>query len=243
MTNDLRALVERVRNTCLVLLDLPHTATHIEDFASAGEMMKCVNAVKTLAEALDLIGACGDEGSCINPNHKTARDALASMDTRRVVDWNQHGERRQLPRTPEGLPRRLPGRGGDGVEGQSLKVIIAGSRDIFPSAKEIQAAVNASGYEVTILINGRGRGVDLCAGLWAEEKQIPIEPFPALWRKHGKAAGPIRNEQMACAGDALIAIWDVGAPGKGTPDVCKRVWEKGKPVFIVSPEWCRQAAR
>ena len=32
--------------------------------------------------------------------------------------------------------------------------------------------------------------------------------FDTDWNKHGRAAGPIRNKQMAEYGDALLIIWD-----------------------------------
>lgn len=37
---------------------------------------------------------------------------------------------------------------------------------------------------------------------------VEIEEFPADWEKFGKAAGPVRNAQMADRGDCLFLIWD-----------------------------------
>lgn len=40
-----------------------------------------------------------------------------------------------------------------------------------------------------------------------------ITSFPADWEKHGKAAGPIRNRQMADYADGLLLLWDGKSPG------------------------------
>ena len=38
--------------------------------------------------------------------------------------------------------------------------------------------------------------------------QHAVAYFPADWDKYGKAAGFIRNEQMAQNADALVVFWD-----------------------------------
>lgn len=40
------------------------------------------------------------------------------------------------------------------------------------------------------------------------KEDLQLNTFPADWNKHGRAAGPIRNEEMAQYADALIAFWD-----------------------------------
>ncbi len=42
----------------------------------------------------------------------------------------------------------------------------------------------------------RQPGADSLAGEWARARGIPETPVPAEWEKHGRKAGPIRNEQM-----------------------------------------------
>ncbi len=88
-----------------------------------------------------------------------------------------------------------------------MKTIIAGSRDIT-DYETVRAAVDASGFQISEVVSGRARGADRLGEQWAREYGVPIKGFPADWNKHGKAAGPIRNRQMACYGEALIAIWD-----------------------------------
>ncbi len=58
-------------------------------------------------------------------------------------------------------------------------------------------------------------GADALGERWAKENDIPVKVFPANWDKHGKAAGPIRNKQMAAYGEMLIAFWDGKSSGTG----------------------------
>lgn len=100
-----------------------------------------------------------------------------------------------------------------------MKVIIAGSRNITSFAV-VEAAIKQSGFEITEVVSGRCRGVDLLGEDWAKRNGIPVKPFPADWDKHGKSAGPIRNMQMAEYAEALIAI--PKAHSKGTKDMIRR---------------------
>lgn len=42
---------------------------------------------------------------------------------------------------------------------------------------------------------------------------ITYKIFEANWKEFGKAAGPIRNEQMAKYGTHLLAFWDLKSKG------------------------------
>lgn len=88
-----------------------------------------------------------------------------------------------------------------------MRVIIAGSRTIndYDLLKKV---IKDSEIEITAVISGGARGVDLMGEQWAEENNIPVEAFPANWDKYGRSAGPRRNALMAERADALIAIWD-----------------------------------
>lgn len=98
-----------------------------------------------------------------------------------------------------------------------MKVIIAGSRTFTELDKHlIQEAVDASGFEVTVLISGHHwKGIDKFAEEWAKEKGIPIEPYPAKWSLQGLKAGPIRNAYMASKvqAEACICIHDGSSTG------------------------------
>lgn len=56
--------------------------------------------------------------------------------------------------------------------------------------------------------------------------------FDADWNKHGKAAGPIRNKQMADYADVLILIWD--GKSKGSTNMKANMEALGKPVYEIT---------
>lgn len=124
-----------------------------------------------------------------------------------------------------------------------MKLLIAGSRKIG-SGVLCQKMFDAI-WPLTILV--RKEVVDMvvsggCKGSpdvfgeeWAAQHKIPCQVFPADWDKHGKAAGLIRNRQMAefCGSDGmLIAIWD--GESHGTANMVKEALAIGMDVFGVS---------
>lgn len=94
-------------------------------------------------------------------------------------------------------------------------------------------------YENIRLVSGRARGADTLAERYAEEREIPIQVFPAKWKKYGKAAGPIRNKAMleyAKEGTAVVAaFWD--GQSRGTGNMIKQARAVGAECHIFSYRW------
>lgn len=111
-----------------------------------------------------------------------------------------------------------------------MKVIIAGSRNISDGFPIINAAVLASGFDVTEVVSGTAQGIDRAGEAWAYEMELPVRYFPANWQKDGKSAGYRRNYQMADYADALIAIWD--GKSKGTDHMITTMKAINKPVYV-----------
>lgn len=88
-------------------------------------------------------------------------------------------------------------------------VIIAGSRTINDYSLVLRA-IEKSGFSPTEVVCGGAKGVDTLGARWAKEVGLPIGYFAADWDSHGKAAGPIRNREMAeySVGGGLILVWD-----------------------------------
>jgi hypothetical protein len=110
-----------------------------------------------------------------------------------------------------------------------MKVIIAGSRTIR-EYQWVQDAVQDSGFSITEVVSGGAGGVDRLGERYAFDLDIPLKRFPADWGKHGKAAGPIRNGQMAEYAEALIAIHD--GESRGTADMIRQAEKAGLLVYV-----------
>lgn len=111
-----------------------------------------------------------------------------------------------------------------------MKLVIAGTRDVVMSWPAVDDAARRFGHVSEVLHGGSG-GVDHAAQKWAHARGIKATMYPAHWHEHGKAAGPIRNRQMASAGDVLIAFWD-GA-SRGTLSMITEMVRAGKPVYVM----------
>lgn len=86
---------------------------------------------------------------------------------------------------------------------------------------------------IMTIVHGGAQGADEGADDWARSEGYKVQVFKADWKKHGKAAGPIRNQQMIDVGQPDIVIAFPG--GKGTADMVSRTSAPGVPVIEVSP--------
>lgn len=95
---------------------------------------------------------------------------------------------------------------------------------------DLEAAISECGWKPSVIISGTARGADSLGELWAHKQEIPCERYPADWKRFGKAAGLRRNEQMADAAEALIALWD--GESRGTKHMITTAERKGLRVFV-----------
>ena len=91
------------------------------------------------------------------------------------------------------------------------RVIVAGCRD-FTDYELLKEKCNFylqdKKPENVIIVSGHASGADALGERYAQERGFGLETFSADWKAHGRAAGPIRNAQMASVAHALIAFWD-----------------------------------
>lgn len=104
-------------------------------------------------------------------------------------------------------------------------------------------------YGIDEIIEGCANGADRDAGWpcpvevpevyfhrngWAERRRIAHRHFPADWKRYGKAAGPIRNQQMLDEGkpDMVIAFHENFNDSKGTKNMVEIARKAGIPTLI-----------
>ena len=108
-----------------------------------------------------------------------------------------------------------------------MRVLVCGGRD-FSDYAMMGRILARYQDRIGVIIHGAARGADQLAWRWAVATGIPHEPFPADWNEHGKAAGPIRNQQMLDEGKPDLVIAFPG--GKGTNDMVRRAIDSGVTV-------------
>lgn len=119
---------------------------------------------------------------------------------------------------------------------EDFRVIIAGGRDFNNYALLKNKCDNILAEKATthhiIIVSGAARGADSLGEKYAQEHSYIIKKYPADWNTHGKAAGPIRNAQMANSADALIAFWD--GKSHGTKSMINIARSKGLFVRVIN---------
>lgn len=91
-----------------------------------------------------------------------------------------------------------------------FRVIIAGGRDFqdYPMLRQTMDSLLSNIQDDIVVVCGKARGADTLGERYAQERGYTVHTFFADWEKWGKAAGFIRNEEMANNADALVAFWD-----------------------------------
>ena len=118
---------------------------------------------------------------------------------------------------------------------EDFRVIIAGCRNFYnyEMLKErceffLQNKMNTHNV---IILTGHASGADTLGENFAIDHNLQCELYPADWKRHGKAAGPIRNAEMAEVADALIAFWD--GQSHGTKSMIELAKRKGLQVAVI----------
>jgi hypothetical protein len=101
-----------------------------------------------------------------------------------------------------------------------MRLLVCGSRhyddrDYLYSCLDELAAV----LKISCIIEGEAPGADLMSREWAESRGVPFDPYPADWKAHGRAAGPIRNRQMLAEGKPDLVVAFPLSSSRGTRDM------------------------
>lgn len=117
------------------------------------------------------------------------------------------------------------------------KFIVAGGRD-FTDEKRLNDVLwrlvldeDRPLYDVSPeIVSGGARGADSLGTEFALKFDILAIMFWPDWAEHGKAAGPIRNKQMAEYADTLIAFWD--GKSRGTKNMIETALKEGLEIHV-----------
>ncbi|MFJ6010165.1 DUF2493 domain-containing protein [Streptomyces halstedii] len=117
-------------------------------------------------------------------------------------------------------------------------VIVTGSRDLLDSYlvwEELDRILLEHG-DIFIRHGGCPTGADRLAEQWAWNNRhgtaINRKVHKANWDLHGKAAGPIRNREMAQAGADLCLAFPLGE-SRGTWNCVNECKKAGIPVKVI----------
>lgn len=102
-----------------------------------------------------------------------------------------------------------------------MKLVIFGSRPQFiPARLTLQQQADLIANSVrkfdlrpSEIVTGMAQGIDTAAIVYARLAGIPIKPFRPDWDHIGKAAGKIRNKQMAMYADVGLGLQWGNSPG------------------------------
>ena len=113
------------------------------------------------------------------------------------------------------------------------RIIVCGGRN-YTNRERLFKELDAvhSERHISVLIEGGARGADRLAFEWGcQHVGILKIRCEADWVKHGRAAGPIRNQRMLneCAPDLVVAF----PGGSGTADMVRRARDAGVEVIEV----------
>ncbi len=113
----------------------------------------------------------------------------------------------------------------------SLRLAVVGSRSC-EDYEMVSGFLKNFNNQKPIIVSGGAKGVDSLAERFADENELKKKIYKADWSKYGRAAGPVRNQQIVENSDAMIAF--ATRDSNGTKNSVKLAVKKGIPVLVVT---------
>ena len=97
----------------------------------------------------------------------------------------------------------------------NTKLAVVGSRN-FNDYNQLKNTINnirLSYPNINTIVSGGAIGADKLSEVYAHEFQLQTIIFQPEWNKYGKKAGILRNKDIICNADIVVAFWDGKSPG------------------------------
>jgi hypothetical protein len=143
-----------------------------------------------------------------------------------------------MPETRE--PKRIPAEAT-----KPFRILVTGSRawddwvTVWTALEDAIEEAYRKGRREYVVVHGGAKGADQIAADFCEDQAgwyddyanqvLAVERHPADWDKHGKAAGPIRNQAMVDLGADVCLAFQIG-DSRGTADCIRRAEKAGIPI-------------
>jgi len=114
------------------------------------------------------------------------------------------------------------------------RILVCGSR-YWDDEKKIRSELERFPVD-TVVITGGANGADRLGDKVAKSLGMKSIVFPANWNKYGRAAGPIRNQQMLNEGqpDLILAFHNNLSSSLGTKNMVSLAKNKGVECRIIN---------
>jgi hypothetical protein len=110
-----------------------------------------------------------------------------------------------------------------------LRILVYGDRDWIAYGPVLRALEDIPHDIIEVVIDGVARGADTLGNMAAKELSLPRRRFPANWKLYGRAAGPVRNQQMLSEGQPNLGLCfhrDLSL-SSGSADMTRRLLKAG----------------
>ena len=116
-----------------------------------------------------------------------------------------------------------------------MKVLVCGGRDFsdWDLLEKTLTRLDLSVKKIDSIIHGGATGADALAARWGQLNGKWIHICRAQWGKWGKAAGPIRNQEMLGLNPDLVIAFPGGS---GTRDMVRQAEARLFSVLKISKE-------
>lgn len=162
-------------------------------------------------------------------------DSMAALEAAEKVwprDWSvTPPTRKKAQVTSEALDRFRAAEAALRATPGPFVIAVTGGRDA-PASRLSEITDALRQLSPSLVIHGGAQGVDSLVEEAAYLLGIPTRILPADWDKHGRAAGPIRNQAMIDMKPSVLLAFP---GGRGTADCVRRARAAG--VMVLEYEW------